>query len=232
MVWTNAWLAGRTSLDEAETGIRGDDVAHHVHGLPDEEAGTPLVLALGALRRSGAHRLSLAMPEPGDPIGLAGPASFNVTALDHEEAWIAEGAGLGGVPVLVGSGVQWDVQEAVDPPPTSVAEADQQLSRALLGAAEKLAELDVARWRPEVADELMALRQVGRREEDGFPPGYSARAEQLAARASRCLLIYELATEDDGGAVTAYDADRRRELLRPLNRAARHGLVAACTPDP
>jgi hypothetical protein len=39
----------------------------------------------------------------------------------------------------------------------------------------------------------------------------------------------ELALEDDGGSITAAEADARTEALRPLDRAARRGLVAACT---
>lgn len=231
VVWANAWLTGRTSLDEAGDAIRADDAAHHVHGLPGETDGVPLLLALGALRREGARALRLALPEPGDPLGLAGPPEFNLAALELEEAWVADGTGLGAVPHVVGSGVQWEVQPATAPPPLSLPEADTELSKALLDAARALADLDVARWRPEVADELISLRQVGRRDDDALPPGYSARAEQLAARAERCLLIHALATEDDGGAVTAYDMNERQGALRPLARAARRALVAACDPD-
>jgi hypothetical protein len=41
----------------------------------------------------------------------------------------------------------------------------------------------------------------------------------------------DLALEDDGGAVSAYEVAARREALLPLERAARHGLVAAGSPE-
>ena len=90
-----------------------------------------------------------------------------------------------------------------------------------------LADLDVARWRPEVADELMALR-AGRRLR--VPARrWRPRAVRLAALATRCRTIVDLALEDDGGSVTAAEADARRQALGPLDHAARRGLVAACS---
>jgi hypothetical protein len=92
--------------------------------------------------------------------------------------------------------------------------------------ADALADLDVARWRPEVADELMALRRTDDLE---VPDGTSPRAQRMVALATRCRRIVALALADDGGAVTAAEADRRRDALRPLDRAARRALVAACS---
>jgi hypothetical protein len=43
--------------------------------------------------------------------------------------------------------------------------------------------------------------------------------------------IVEVALEDDGGAVTAYEIASRRDALRPLERAGRRALVAACSPE-
>jgi hypothetical protein len=57
----------------------------------------------------------------------------------------------------------------------------------------------------------------------------SPRAQRLAALASRCRTIVDLALEDDGGAVTATESDQRRAALTPLDQAARRGLVAACS---
>ena len=92
--------------------------------------------------------------------------------------------------------------------------------------ADGLAGLEVARWRPEVADELTALR----REPDlDVPPGMSTRAQRVLGLGSRCRRIVELALEDDGSALTAAEADRRRALLLPLERAARRAVVAACS---
>ena len=76
--------------------------------------------------------------------------------------------------------------------------------------------LEVARWRPEVADRLMNLRHRPRL---AAPPGVPPRCVELAARGLQALEIVELALVDDGGALTALEAESRRPLL-PLGRAA------------
>lgn len=226
-LWFSAFAAGRASLDEARDRVVEDDTAHDVIGLPDQDGPVPMILALGLLRVEGATAAGLALPTPGDPLGLAGPASFNSEVLDVGEGVVLDGADLGLVPHRVGSGVQWQAMPATSrrqlPDPS---EADALLRQALLGATEALVELEVARWRPEVADELMALR---RHTDLQLPGGMAPRAVRLAALASRCRVIVELALEDEGGAVTAAEADTRRQALLPLDHAARRGLVAACS---
>jgi hypothetical protein len=224
-VWFTAWAAEGASLDEARDAIVGGDAAHDVRGLgPDLE---PLILALGRLRSRGATGAGVALPAPGDPLGLAGPAEFNTLALEVEEAVVLTGVGLGLVPSRVGAGVVWDAVPAATtrqiPDP---AEADTLLRQALVRAADDLAALDVARWRPEVADELKALR---RPHDLVLPPGTSDRASRMLGLATRCRTIVELALHDDGGALSAHEADRRRQALAPLDHAARRALVAACS---
>jgi hypothetical protein len=226
--WGNAWLSQATSLDEADERIRADDAAHHVTGLPDEPDSVTLLLALGALRRLGTTEFSLALPAPGDPLGLAGPSEFTQAALEAGEAVICEGSGLGLVPLVVGAGVQWCVRPANPAAPMSFSEASSELMEALQHSIDVLAGLEVAQWRADVAEALADLRKVGKRKDDGLPPGYAPRADQLAARARTCLFICDLVLEDDGGARTVYEADARNSVLRRLERAARRGLVAAC----
>lgn len=226
-LWFTAWVEGRVSLDDARDAIVGGDAAHHVAGLPDEPDAVPLIVALGRLRALGARGAGLAMPVPGDPLGLAGPPSFNAEALEQEEAVLLDDADAGLVPHAAGAGVVWTFHPAGTrrqvPDP---AEADTTLRRALLDTADDLAALDVARWRPEVADELMSLR---RSVDLPFPPETGGRVVRLASLAARCCAIVELALEDDGGAVTAAEADLRRRALTPLDHAARRALVAACS---
>ena len=95
-------------------------------------------------------------------------------------------------------------------------------------AAAGLADLDVARWRPEAADALMNLHH---RPALAPPPGTPPRCAELAARSLQALAIVDLALEDDGGALSAAQAAQRRETLQPLGTAARRGLVAACSPE-
>jgi hypothetical protein len=226
-LWFSAWCAGAASLDEARDAVVDGDAAHDVVGLPGSDESVPLILALGGLRAERAAGAGLALPEAGDPLGLAGPPAFNAEALDAGEAVVLDGVDLGLVPVRAGAGVVWRCLPATSRRQVpDLGEADTALRAALPEAADALAELDVARWRPEVADELMALR---RPQPLAVPPATSARAQRMLALASRCRVIVELALADDGGSVTAAEADRRRAALLPLDRAARRALVAACS---
>lgn len=223
-LWFTAWCAGEVSLDEARDAIVGVDAAHDVTGHPGTSS---LIIALGELRGLGATAAGVALPAPGDPLGLAGPADFNALVLDHGEGVVFSGVDLGAIPLRAGAGVVWQCLPATSlrqvPDPS---EADTLLRQALVAAADDLAALDVARWRPEVADELMALRKP---HDLALPAGTSDRASRMIGLASRCRTIVDLALADDGGAVSAYDASRRRDALVPLDQAARRALVAACS---
>jgi hypothetical protein len=226
-LWFSAWAAGASSLDAARDAVVGDDTAHDVVGLPGAEEPLPLILALGRLRAAGAGHAGLALPVPGDPLGLAGPADFNADALEAGEAVLLEGASLGLVPYRAGAGVVWRCHRVAArrqvPDPQ---EAHSALRHAVLEAADSLAALDVARWRPEVADALMALRRPSAvHVPDGMRPG----SITLASLATRCRAIVELALVDDGGALSASESEQRRAALIPLDHAARRGLVAACS---
>jgi hypothetical protein len=226
-LWFSAWCEGRVSLDEARDEVVAQDAAHDVIGLPGQGDSVPLILALGLLRAERASGAGLALPEPGDPVGLGGPPPFNAEALEAGEAVVLHGVDLGLVPVRAGAGVVWRCLPAHERRQVpDLAEADTLLRGALPQAADELATLDVARWRPEVADELMALR---RPQGLAVPDGMDPRAQRMVALATRCRTIVDLALADDGGSVTASEADRRRAALLPLDRAARRALVAACT---
>ena len=226
-LWFTAWARGGTSLDDARDAVLGDDAAHDVVGL--EEGPVPLIVALGLLRAERATGAGLALPEPGDPLGLGGPPAFNAEALEVGQAVVLTGAELGLVPARTGAGVVWRCLPAASSRQVpDLPEADTALRAALPAAADELAALDVARWRPDVADELLALRRTG---DLSVPPGTDPRAQRVLALAARCRRIVALALHDDGGAVTAGEADRRRAALLPLDRAARRAFVAACQPQ-
>ena len=225
-LWFSAWVRGRASLDDARDAVVAGDAAHDVVGLGDEPV--PLIVALGLLRVERATGAGLALPQPGDPLGLGGPAPFNAEALEAGQAVVLTGADLGLVPVRAGAGVVWRCLPATSHRQVpDLPEADTGLRAALPAAADALAALDVARWRPEVADELLSLRRTS---DLPVPPGTDPRAQRVLALAARCRRIVALALRDDGGAVTAGEADRRRGALLPLDRAARRALVAACQP--
>lgn len=225
--WFAAYARGDASLDDALDAITGPDAAHHLLGLDaDADTATPLALGLGRLRASAVDHVALSLPATGDPAGLAGPADFNAEAVDAGEAVLLGGAGLGLVPSPVGAGVFWQVRRAEAPPPPDLGEADRGLRAVLREVADTLAALDVARWQPDVADALLNLRRAGG---PRLPPGMEPRAVALATTAARCRVVVDLARQTEGATVTAHEADARVEGLRPLDRAARRALAAACS---
>lgn len=232
--WATTWLHGQATADDVAARVRGTDEPHEVEGLP---TGSPAPLADGlqALRTAGARALTVALPRPGDPQGLAGPPALTEAAVEAGEAVLAVGANHALVPRVTPFGppgdeghfVTWVWHEAEPPPPgPALADADRSLNEALLHASSTLAELDVAAWRPEVARLLEDVR--ARRGAAPLPHGYPPPAQALAARAARLWAVAEFALGDDGAAVTATEAGTRRTVLRELEREARHALATAC----
>lgn len=219
--WGTAWLRGQVSPDDLLDAVLDGDVSHRV-------GGEPLLTALAGLRTTGASGFGAAYPREGAPVGLGGPATFNAAAIEVGEALVAVGIEAGLVPRRVGPTIEWTAFPAARRQVPDVGEADRELRATLLTAANELADLDVAGWRPEVADELMDLR---RRRVPGTPPGVPPRCAGLAARGLQALRIAELALTDDGGALSASAADRRRAAIQPLDLAGRRALVAACSPE-
>ncbi len=95
--WLNAWIAGRTSADEAITGITAGRETVSFRGLEPELDLAPAMM-LGEIRRRAITRVTVALPVPGDLTGLGGPSQFNVGALDAGQAVLLTGVGLGMVP--------------------------------------------------------------------------------------------------------------------------------------
>jgi hypothetical protein len=226
--WGTAWLRGDVVPDLVLDAVIGDDATHAVAGLPGHDGTVTLVAALAALRTNGATGFGCAAPAAGDPTGLGGPAAFNAAALEAGEAVVASGAGLGLVPTRVGAAIVWQAFPAQPRQLPDVGEADRELRSTLLDSANRLAALDVARWRPEVADELMDLRHP---RPVTAPPGIPGRCLDLAGRGLRAMTIVDLALADDGGALSSREIEQRRTALQPLDRAGRRALVAACSPE-
>jgi len=224
--WGTAWLRGHVVIDLVLDAVIGDDATHVVAGLPDVEGSVPMARALAELRISSVQSLGLALPGPGDPVGIGGPADFSTAALAAEEAVVAGAIGL--VPRRVGGAVEWTAYAASPRQLVDVGEADRGLRRALQESASALVALDVARWRPEAADALMDLHRPPRLTP---PPGTPSRCAELAARSLHARDIFDLALEDEGGAVSSAETYARRAALQPLAAAARRGLVAACSPE-
>lgn len=221
--WLTAWLRGTEVTDHVLDAVTDGDLAHVVDGL---SGGTAMLDLLLEARRSGATGAGLALPVEGDLLGLGGPRDFNDAAIEAGEAVVVGAWAF--VPEVVGEVCHWRVLPAARRQLPDVGDADRTLRAALLDSATMLADLEVARWRPEVADQLMNL---GHRPSLDAPLGTPPRCADLAARGLQGWAIAELALEDDGGAVSAYEIEARRGALQPLERASRRALVAACSPE-
>lgn len=254
--WGNAWLAGDASLPDLVERVTAHDDSHVVRGLapsdptcePRVPAALPTVVlpldrALGRLRAAGVQRLRLVLPAPGDPLGLPGPGPFSVAALAASEGVLAlraDGSGQGLVPALAVHGssydgtvttVAWTTYEIAHPgadPGPFLHDAEHDLRRGVVECAAVLRELDVARWRPDVAGPLTELRRQARDGigDDELPGGYPQRARQLLVSARQLAAVLQLATVDSGGAVDTGGAAGRERALHELARLVRRARIA------
>ena len=217
--WLDAARAGDVGRDDLADAVRGDDPRHLVSGLG--EGGT---LELHELPGALDGPVSLALPVPGDPLGLGGPQAFNLAAMDAGQAVVAGPVGL--VPVEDARTVVWQAFPADPVPWVDERETAVELRTTLAEVTRRLVDLDVASWQPDIPDLLMNLRHRPRLP---LPPRYDGRRVETLDRALLCLEIVELALADDGGAVSSYEMDQRRAALGDLDRAARRAVVGACS---
>jgi hypothetical protein len=209
---------------------------------------TPLEALLLGLRDRGVRRLRVVLPAPGDVLGLPGPPDFNAAALEAGECVLTEPvdapAAVGGapsrwglVPVVTAFGSIWEpgsmVTWHVRPvglrgagQPAGLGEAERELTEALHLATDELARLDVARWREDAAQRVQAVRDGGI-PVGVLPPAAAARSVRVLGTAARVRAIVALAGEDDGGAISGYEAQRRAETLRDLDAVSRRAVMAA-----
>lgn len=226
-LWLAATLRGSAGPDELADAVAGDDPRHLVLGWPGRLEPFPLAELPGAVRREGTAAALLAVPVPGDPVGLAGPPSFNADALVAEEAVILSGRRpLGLVPRIDARTVVWDVTEVEAPVPLDPDETGRALRQGLVETTAELVRLDVASWQPEIPDLLLNLRH---RPPLPLPPGSLPGQVEVLERADLCRDIVALALDDDGGAVSAYELEQRRRCLTDLDRAARRAIAASCS---
>lgn len=215
--WLDGARAGHLSPEDLADAVRGDDPRHLVAGLPGRE-----VAELHELPRLVSGPVSLALPVPGDPLGLSGPASLNHAAMEAGQAVVVGGTGL--VPAYDARTVVWRAHPADPVPWVDERESAAELKVTLSTVTRRLVDLDVAAWQPDIPDLLMNLRH---RRPLPLPPGTEPRRVEAVERAVLCLEILELARSGEGGAVSAYEMERRRAALDDLDRAARRALVGA-----
>jgi hypothetical protein len=229
-VWATAWLSARCSYDEALDALVGD-TAHRVAGLPDTDYAVPLGAALSALRGLGERRFRLVLPVSGDVRGL--PAVPGLAALALESGQAAVGSRLALVPEPLGPEVvQWTVVFLDGAPPVappvegSLRAVSGALDLAVGDAARTLADLDLARWNPEVPALLAGLARTTTA--PGLPADHDQLALSVLGRAQRLAAVLDLAMADaPGAAVNHAQAARRDAALRPLADAVREATTAA-----
>lgn len=190
---------------------------------PAVAGDVPLRKYLANLRSDGLRELRLALPAPGDPLGLSGPPPFNSAAVDAGQAVIVvladRNLGLVPQPDRRGSSYVGVLLEVHDAGPVrhdlpSLAEAERELSGAMRSATEALASVaGPAQNRPD--------REVSGGE---LAPGYPGRAHRVSTLATRLAGVLHLA--DDRG-LTAGQVAVRGAALRELDHAVRRALVAA-----
>lgn len=241
--WGAAWLAGEVGLPELVERVAAHDDEHVVCGL---DPGGPIGLdrAVARLRADGTTRLRVVLPAPGDLVGLPGPGPFTRAALEASEGVLAlrpDGTGTGLVPALTSHGSPFDgtvttvtwtahpVSAAGPDPGPYLHDAEHDLRRGVVEVAEVLRALDVARWRPELADALQDLRRQARQgiDKDELPGSYPARARALLVQARSLGTVVQLALQDEGGAVDTREAVERERALRGLLALVRRARVAA-----
>lgn len=231
--WTAAWIAGRVSLDQAVDAVTGQDAVHQVVGLGADVL--PLHEVLVVWRRSGSAGASVraVLPVAGDVRGLPGPAAFRTAALDVGEAVHAPGLGI--VPRVTEyspssnpTTVVWHAYstEQAPPDPSSVADAQYELSAAIRECASALIAADVAGAMDGITEPLRDARRAG--DYVNLPPGFPPRAVALLSQADRLQAVLDLALADPrGGAVDRAGMAARAAALRPLATAVRRARMAA-----
>ncbi|HET8615766.1 MAG TPA: hypothetical protein VFL94_09595 [Actinomycetales bacterium] len=242
--WGGAALRGDVSIARAVRAVQGDDEPHGV-----ELADDPLLRScddlpglLASLSAAGTAGLRVVLPVPGDLTGLAGPGVVNVEALDAGECLLTVGGPpLALVPVVEAFGsaadtghlVRWWVHDANVPPPesTSTGDVERTLREALAVATRQLDGLglgdsSLGRAGADLAGRLSDVR-YGAGPSAALPEELPARSRRLLDLAWRVHTIVELAGEDDGGAVSGWEATRRSRALEGLGAAARQAVVAA-----
>jgi hypothetical protein len=241
--WASAWAAGDATLTDVAERATAHDDAHTVEGVDPLDDRLPVDRALTRLRAGGAQTWRVVLPAPGDLVGLPRPGPFTRTATLASEGVLAlrgDGTGTGLVPRITAHGSAFDgtvttvhwtayaVEVGADQGPF-LHDAEHDLRRGISEVVEVLQDLEVARWRPEIADALMDMRKQARRgvSDDDLPGGYPARARDLLTRARQLGTVVELALEDAGGAIDTHSTEERERALRRLGGLVRRATVAA-----
>jgi hypothetical protein len=252
--WLNGTAAADDVLDALQSWAELHEIVAHdettgtLLDLPttQEQPASPALL-LAALRKLGVTAGELILPVAGDLRGLRGHAPFAAAALHAgEAAALRTGDELPGTQGDLGLVPEWRGPAGANSAPADrvlrwtvfrlpaapagermpLGEAEHGLSGAMRAAATALIELDVARHRPNVREEISAV--VAATPDLEWPPGMPPRSLKVLARAAEVDAILKVAmTDSPGGALSASATRGRAEALRPLDHAVRAARRAA-----
>lgn len=242
-VWASAWLAGVAAPDdvldalapwsEAHDVLADDDGSAALTELPGPgSAPTSTAMLLAAVRRAAPRgHARVVLPAAGDVRGLPGPGRFSREATTAGEGVLFPEAGFGVVPSPIADGVvRWTVHAVPEPGPVPeyvpLNDAERELRAQVRNAAAALTDLNVARHRPGVREEIAASLRSRPRAlwPDGMPP----QALRVLQQADEVDAILAAAAGDEpGGALSASAAVARSDALRPIAAAVRVARRAA-----
>lgn len=238
------WLA-QDGVDRAAMAraVQVDDEPHTVRATVDgsEHVDGPLSLLLDVCG-PGPRDVAALVPAPGDASGAPPAVSAAATTAGEAVLVRSELACVAAVPGVERFGsdlepghlVTWDVHGVADwrtavlGASGSLSDAERALRQGLIDATDALVRLDVARWRPDAAEQIAGLRDLDL-PAWRLPEGIEGRRVRVLASAARLRGIVALATQDDGGAVNLWQADQRSTALREVDRVARRAMAAAAT---
>ena len=212
--WLNAALAQTCSPDEAASMISG--TFHGLGNAPITGAAT-----IGAMRARGFERLSLAVVESGDPVGLPGPAPVTREAV---AAGLAAVSADGTLTIIPASGEPPLIWLAV--PSTSRIDPVAQFGS--VGEAQSLMRegmLEISNTMPDLEPDDTALAELA--EYRSWrpplpPPQLPPRAAQLAEAALRVWWLTGVARE-----LSQRQGLTLSQQLRELRPLARRAVAAA-----
>ncbi len=218
--WLDAVRLGDAGPDDLEAAVRGQDPRHLVIGVPGHD-----VLELHQVPAAAGRTGLAGAPRPWRrrSAWVARPA-LNLAAIEAGEAVVAGPVGL--VPEVDARTVVWRAHPAERVPWTDERESASELRIALADVTRRLVDLDVASWQPEIPDLLMNLRH---RPPLRLPPGLDPRRRRDDRASAAVPGDRRPGPSREGGAVSAYEMERRRDALTDLDRAARRALVGACS---
>jgi hypothetical protein len=200
------------------------------------------------LRATRPTRIAVVLPAPGGALPAVGSGPFARAALIDGSGVLLEGADvrLGLVPRHDprGSsyrGIRWiafvqspnpavGVLPATDVPlpdvPRVVDQSDRALRRAIRAATETLGDIDLARWRPELASGSDNAEALYRATRDRLPACWPPAARALVERALGLWWVLQVAVTVPGASSASATA-LRDDALRQLAQAVRESLMVA-----